>query len=216
MMNKGKKAFIKEWGFHRFVFAYIMLKMKHFLGFRFSIVFGKMINHSGVKKFSESGYSFRPVEKADFENIPDLRVLDLTRSFIEKAKLRKDQCFGAFCQKRLVGYSWSTIKPVEIDDDVYLSFNDSCYYRYKNFVLPEHRGRGLIQKIKEIDISDNSKNLRTKIFSCVESHNFPSLNAEKKEGNLKLGFSLYIDNKVGFYSWSSTKAKQLGLRVYKS
>jgi len=215
-MDKGKMVFINKWGYWHFIYAYMMLKIKQLLGLRFSIVYSKELDHSNVKSFYDNGYTFRPVKEEDFEKIPDLLALDLTQAFLDKVKLRKDKCAGAFFQEKLIGYTWSTTEAVEINNGVYLSFNDNCYYGYKNFVLPEHRGKGIIQKIKKISINSKEGDNRTKTFSCIESHNYPSLNASKKEGNKKQGFSLFIDNKIGFYSWSSPRAKQIGVKVYKN
>jgi len=214
MMQKGKKQFIANWGFRRFLYAYMMLMLRRFLGFRISAIRAKAIALSQSSTFEEDGLLFRTLTINDFENKDLNNQLDITKKFVAERLKRGDQCVGALCDGKVIGYSWRTILPVEIDGPIWMSYGDRLYYHYKGFVSPDYRGKGLYTKVKKVREIEQFKIGRTHLFGCIETHNYPSLIASDKNSEKTIGYSAYINNRLGFWSWHSRGIKAWDVKVY--
>ncbi len=213
MMPKGKSAFIKDWGVIRFLHTYLMLKLNRLFGFRISIVKAQEISKSHIEQFEQDGIRYRPLTPEDFGNQSLNRELDISHSFLNKAFSQGDQCVGALVEDQVVGYLWRTTQAVELSHPLYMEFGDKLYYRYKEFVKPEYRGRGIINQIKKLAESKQIAEGRRYAFGCIETHNYPSLIASKKHGDRTLGYSAFIYNRFFFINWSSNRAKQFAIKV---
>ena len=214
-MFNGRIQYIKEWGMLRFLHCYLMLLLKRFLGFRISVVRAQPIVQSRLEKFETNGIEFRELSLSDFSDEAVNRSLDLTRAFVEKNLLQGDQCVGAVKNGQVIGYGWRTVKSIEVDQQVKIQFGDKLYYRYKGYVLPEHRGNGLFNLIKSINEQTLIDNGRTHVFGCIETHNFASLRASLNNGDFTIGYSAYFINRFGLMSWQSRGAKKWGVDVFR-
>ena len=215
-MQKGKLNFIKKWGVLRFVYAYTMIMLNRFLGFRISAIRAKKIEKNQVNQIQENGITYRALNHQDFADVKLNRLLDINLSFVEKALSRGDHCVGAVIENKVVGYTWRTIHPVNVDFPIKMRFGEKLYYRYKGFVLPEHRGKNIFNQIKRVAEAEQLALGRTHAFGCIETHNYSSLRASHKHDDSTIGYSAYIDNRFFFAEWSSKSAKRWGISVYKS
>ncbi len=214
MMQSGKMKFIKNWGLGHFLYAYILLKLRHYFGFRISLVRTNEIKDSGLTSFESNNYVFKIINHQDLRRASENNALDLSPIFVDKSETKDDQCLGVLHDQQLVGYTWRTTNPVEIDSGIWLEFGDKVFYRYKSFVLPEHRGKNLLNQIKKLSEKHQLDQGRLNSVSCIETHNYPSIKASTKSGDKTIGYSLFIKNRFGFYSWNSSGARALGVRVY--
>lgn len=214
-MSKGKLAFVKKWGILRFGYAYTMLMLNRFLGFRLSAIRAKHIDSDKYERFEKNGIVYRTLSAFDFNVMELNQSLDISHTFIEKAFARGDQCVGALDGKKVVGYAWRSSSQVEVDYPIYMQFGNKLYYRYKGFVAPEYRGKDIFNNIKLVAESAQIGLDRTYAFGCIETHNYPSLKASHKHGDISIGYTAYISNRFFFLSWSSKKAKHWGIRTFK-
>ncbi len=215
MMRNGKLNFIRKWGLARFVYAYFMLKLRRYLGFRISVIRAKAIENSPIEELQEKAITYRTLGTRDFSDEKHNQALDINLAFVEKAIARGDHCVGAVVENKVVGYTWRTIQPVEVDYPIKMRFGKKLYYRYKGFVLPEYRGKNVFNQIKRVAEAKQIELGRTHAFGCIETHNYPSLRASHKHEDITIGYSAYIDNRFFFVAWSSRTAKRWGVAVYK-
>ena len=213
-MDLNSKKFKKHWGWSRYVYARVMIKLRSLIGLRVSWVYAKKNDFARLTELKAGDYSFRQIQTNDLKDVQNFSILDLSESFVEKAFSRGDQCVAAFFKNKIVGYGWYSLVSTEISEGLYLRFNKDCYYQYKSFVIPEHRGNNLLSQITQIKIGDDKLN-RKITFSCIETHNYSSLTAYKKNGNDKIGCSAFIENRIGFVNFSSPNLRNYGIEVSK-
>jgi hypothetical protein len=173
-----------------------------------------MIKDSNKLTIEENGYIFRPVALKELNELTIDSDMDLSQNFIDKSQVRGDICIGAFYDDQLVGYTWRTTKPVEIDGAIWIRFSDTGYYRYKSFVSPKHRRKNLFEYMKAVSERPLLEKGCDKLIACIESHNYASLLASSKSGEKTIGYSAYIKNRFGFYSWDSSGAKKYGVQLF--
>ena len=214
MMQNGKRNFIKKWGVARFVYAYLMLNLNRFVGFRISAIRSRTIPRSQIDHFDHDGINYRTLNVEDFLDKATNQKLDISYDFVRQALTRGDHCVGALDQGKVIGYAWRTISSVKINSQIKMKFGDKFYYRFKEYVLPEYRGRNIINKIKRVAESRQLAQGKTHAFSCIETHNYPSMKASEKHGDITIGYSAYIENRWGFLSWESKGGKDSKIRVY--
>lgn len=214
MMHKGKKHYLKHWGLIKFLYTYLMLKLNSFLGFRLSVVRSRPISDTNQLTIEKNGYLFRPISVEELSQIEISNDMDLSQSFIDKSQQRGDICIGAFFDDQLVGYTWRTSKPVEIDGSIWIRFSNKGYYRYKSFVSPKHRRKNLFEYMKAVSEGPLIEKGCDKLIACIESHNYASLLASSKSGEKTIGFTAYIKNRFGFYSWDSPGAKRHDVHIF--
>lgn len=215
MMRYGKLSFIKKWGLLHFIYAYIMLMLKRFIGFRISAIRAKKIQSNPLDQITKAGITYRTLIAEDFSNEKRNQSLDINLAFVEKALARGDHCVGAVVENRIVGYTWRTIQSANVDYPIKMRFGKELYYRYKGFVLPEYRGKSIFNNIKQVAESKQLALGRTHAFGCIETHNYSSLRASEKHGDITIGYSAYIESRLISKHWSSNGAKQWGIATFR-
>jgi hypothetical protein len=214
MMQNGKSNFIRKWGLARFVYAYLMLKLNRLIGFRISAIRAKAIQDSQLDQFDQDGINYRALSLEDFSDEALNQLLDISCDFVRQALARGDHCVGALDQGKVVGYAWRTTSSVKVDRQIAMKFGDKLYYRFKGYILPEYRGRNIFNNIKRVAESKQLALGRTHAFGCIETHNYPSLKASEKHGDITIGYSAYIENRLVSKHWQSKGAKNWGVATY--
>jgi hypothetical protein len=214
MMQNGKSNYIRKWGLARFVYAYLMLKLNRLIGFRISAVRAKAIQDSQLDQFDHDGINYRALSLEDFSDEALNQHLDISCDFVQQALARGDHCVGALDQGKVVGYAWRTTSSVKVDRQIAMKFGDKLYYRFKGYILPEYRGRNIFNNIKRVAESKQLALGRTHAFGCIETHNYPSLKASEKHGDITIGYSAYIENRLVSKHWQSKGAKIWGVTTY--
>lgn len=214
LTNHNSRSFLIRWGLWRTLYAYCLVKLGCYFGFRLQIIKSRELKDSGKHLFEINGYVFRKIESNELFTACNNSKLNLSREFVENSLRRGDECFGALRQGELVGFTWRTTQPTQVSGRVWVKFSDRSSYHYKSFVLPECRGKNLLGNIillSEKSLIDVGKSA---CISYVESHNYASLKASKKSGNRTVGYAAYINNRSGFYSLHSAGAREFGFCFY--
>jgi GNAT superfamily N-acetyltransferase len=133
---------------------------------------------------------------------PSLRALE-----------RGDQCTAAFDGDRVVGYVWSATTRAPDVDGLWLDVPANAIYRYKAFVRPEWRGRGIVAMLYHFDNGAFLARDRYLSLGYVAAENSASLSAAARSGATSLGtVVMYAPQPGPFLVWHSAGVRAAGLR----
>ncbi|MEO8157955.1 MAG: GNAT family N-acetyltransferase [Betaproteobacteria bacterium] len=140
--------------------------------------------------------------------------LQLTESHVRAAYGRGDLCVAAFDGDYLVGYQWFAFGPTPHIDGVWVDFNTSVRYGYKQFVRPEYRGRhiaaGLSTHCDRTCVQRGC--LRT--VSFIDLENDASWRATSRLGSRAVGYAGYVSLFGLFFAFRTAGARVCGFRFY--
>ena len=138
----------------------------------------------------------------------------MSQKFVEKALDRGDECYCALKNDDLVGYSWCTSLSTRVCGRVFIKFPYSASYRYKSFVLPEHRGQKVLNGIHRLSEKSFIELGKSKCVSYIECHNYASFKSSDRAGNETIGYAAFLNRDKLFFSWHSRGAKKNGIYFY--
>jgi GNAT superfamily N-acetyltransferase len=141
-------------------------------------------------------------------------ALDLTETSVRAAYACGSLCIGARQRDGLVGYVWFAFDAAPHLDGIWVRVPARTIYRYKAFVRPAHRGKGIapaMYRYAERVFSDRG---REGVVDCIATHNFASIAASVRSGAHPLGHIGYWRSARRFLSFHSRAVRQLGLRFY--
>lgn len=138
--------------------------------------------------------------------------LDLSRDWAERAIARGDHCLASRDGDRVVGYLWVSRERLLRDEGVVVRLPPDSEYRYKVFVRPECRGRGIAPRMyRSADRLAASEGV-AQAFLCIGPDNTASIASAVKSGARRIGFVLVWSRTVGAKAWPTTGATRSGLR----
>ena len=111
----------------------------------------------------------------------------LAESFVQSALEKGDECYGALDGEALACYGWYSNKPTEIDNGLTLHFNPDYTYMYNGFTHPKYRGKRLHAIGMNRALREYLRRGFKGLISCVESHNFSSLQSVYRLGYQDIG-----------------------------
>ena len=120
-------------------------------------------------------------------------ALSLSGEFVEEALERGDVSFGALDGDRVVAYVWRTLTAAPHTDGLWVRVDRPYRYGYKGFVLPEYRGRRLDQALSFFSDAYFLERGYTQDIGFVDTHNLASVAAEKRKGNVLIGYAGYVN-----------------------
>jgi hypothetical protein len=138
----------------------------------------------------------------------------LSRSFVDAALSKGDECFAFLEGRTLAAYGWYSSRPTRIDPpELLLRFGEQYVYMYNGFTHTRHRG----QRLHAIGMTLALRHYLSRGFrgvvSYVESNNFDSLKSCSRMGYTEFG-SVYVTRIFGRHLTYSTRGcEQFGFRV---
>lgn len=142
--------------------------------------------------------------------------LELREAMIREAYARGDRCLGALDAGALAGYVWFAYRSAPHVDGISVSVPPHVVYRFKAFVRPSHRGRGIAAALYDMADPHVARPGRDTVVDCVAPQNRPSVAATLKSGSLPLGMLAYWRAGGGFASFHSPAVRRLGLRFHRA
>ena len=115
---------------------------------------------------------------------PDNKLIE---SFVRPALAKGDECYGALDGETLANYGWYSNKPTEMDNGLTLHFNPDYTYMYNAFTHPKYRGKRLHAIGMNRALREYLRRGFKGLISCVESHNFSSLQSVYRLGYQDIG-----------------------------
>lgn len=116
----------------------------------------------------------------------------LTPDFVDAAETRGDICIAAFDQGQIVAYVWRSFSRAPHEDSIWVQVQSPYWYTYKMHTVPAYRGRRLAGVLTRFgDQVCRTRGLRAGV-GFVETHNYPSLKANRYAGARPVGFAGYL------------------------
>jgi GNAT superfamily N-acetyltransferase len=143
-------------------------------------------------------------------------TLELREAMIRDAAGRGDLCFGALDGGVLVGYVWFSYARASHVDGIWVQVPPRAVYRYKSFVRPAFRGRGIAAALYGAADAAVARPGRDIVVDCVHLQNFASMAATLKTGSRPLGALAYWQAGRWFIALHSAAVRRLGLRFYRA
>lgn len=212
-MNLYKREHLRRWGFLRSFYAYCLLKLHRFFGFRLVQIRARELRDNGIECLDERGLLMRRATRAEIIAACADPRLDLELDVVEPALARGDACFGAFRRERLVGYSWCGLQATPLDERLWIEVPAHAVYRYKSFVLPDCRGRRVLSGLNRLTDRPFIEAGKSICLSYVESHNFAMLRASKRAGYRRVGLVALTEHPYRFRCWRSPGARRAGVAI---
>ena len=104
---------------------------------------------------------------------------------------RGDLCCGAFDCDKLVSYAWRSGLEADHVPGIKVVVAEHCRYSYKAFTRPEYRGRGIYPRLTRLEDREYMRSSKTTVVAFTATHNYPSLQLDKKLGNNTIGLAGY-------------------------
>lgn len=142
--------------------------------------------------------------------------LDLREAMVREAAARGDVCLGALERGALVGYVWFAYARAPHVAGIWVQVPGAAVYRYKSFVRPAYRGRGIAPALYGAADALVGRPGRELVVDCVHVHNFASIAATLKSGSRPLGALAYWQAGRRFAAFHSSAVRRLGLRFYRA
>ena len=140
--------------------------------------------------------------------------LDLREGMVRPALLRGDACVGAFAGGELAGYAWFAYGDAPHLNGVRVSVPAHAVYRFKAFVRPACRGRGIAPFLYGAADGIVARPGRRYVVNCIALHNGPSIAASLRSGDGPLGHLGYWQAGRRFFALRAREVELFGLRLY--
>jgi GNAT superfamily N-acetyltransferase len=136
--------------------------------------------------------------------------LDLRESFVRLGHA----CVGAFAGRELAGYAWFAYGDAPHLDGVRVRVPEHAVYRFKAFVRPAYRGKGVASLLYAAADGLVARPGRRHVVNCVAVQNAPSIAASRRSGDALLGYLAYWRGGSRFLALHSRAVAAFGLRFY--
>jgi ribosomal protein S18 acetylase RimI-like enzyme len=141
--------------------------------------------------------------------------LELTAESVRSAHARGDFCVGALDGGRLVAYVWLSYTSAPHTGGVWVGYAAAGRYSYKSFVLPEYRGRRIVQSLYVAADELRLRRGRNYVVYMVDTDNVASQAAARRSGSRLVGYAGFLSLAGLFIGFSSKGAKSYGVRFFK-
>lgn len=139
-------------------------------------------------------------------------ALELREAMVHAALARGDACVGAFLEGRLAGYAWFAYDEAPHVNGVRVQVPARAIYRFKTFVRPACRGRGIAPFLYAAADAIVARPGRESVVNCIALQNRASIAAALKSGDAAFGYLAYWQARGRFFALHSRKVAALGLR----
>lgn len=140
--------------------------------------------------------------------------LDLGEGMVREAILAGDDCVGAFSGGKLLGYVWFSYADAPHLNGVRVRVPAQAIYRFKAFVLPAYRGRGIASFLYGAADGIVARPGRQYVVNCVAVQNLASIAASRRSGDALLGHLCYWQAGRFFAAYHTPEVEALGLRFH--
>lgn len=136
--------------------------------------------------------------------------LELRESMVRSG----NTCIGAFSGGVLAGYAWFACDEAPHVDGVRVRVPRQAIYRFKTFVRPAWRGRGIAPFLYGAADDLVARPGRGYVVNCIALQNTPSIAASLRSGDAPLGHLGYWQAGRRFFALHAREVRAFGLRFY--
>ena len=123
-------------------------------------------------------------------------------------------CIGAFSGDVLAGYAWFAYDDAPHVNGVRVRVPGQAIYRFKTFVRPAWRGRGIAPFLYGAADEFVARPGRGYVVNCIALQNAPSIAASLRSGDAPLGRLGYWQAGRRFLALHAREVRAFGLRFY--
>jgi len=136
--------------------------------------------------------------------------LELRESMVRSG----NTCIGAFSGGELAGYAWFAYDDAPHVDGVRVRVPGEAIYRFKTFVRPAWRGRGIAPFLYRAADELVARRGRGYVVNCIALQNTASIAASLRSGDAPLGHLGYWQAGRRFIALRTRGVELFGLRFY--
>jgi len=136
--------------------------------------------------------------------------LELRESMVRSG----NTCIGAFSGDVLAGYAWFAYDDAPHVNGVRVRVPRQAIYRFKTFVRPAWRGRGIAPFLYGAADDMVARPGRDYVVNCIAVQNRPSIAASLRSGSELLGHLGYWQAGRRFFALHARGVQAFGLRFY--
>lgn len=177
-------------------------------------VFGVYFRRLGVAaaRVCSEGLHVRALGEAELLACCADPELELRESIVRSGHT----CVGAFSGGVLAGYAWFAYDEAPHVHGVRVRVPRQAIYRFKTFVRPAWRGRGIAPFLYGAADELVARPGRGYVVNCIALQNTPSIAASLRSGDAPLGRLGYWQAGGRFLALHSPGVEDFGLRFYSS
>jgi GNAT superfamily N-acetyltransferase len=127
-----------------------------------------------------------------------------------------DVCVGVFVDGEPAGYAWYAYEDAPHVNGVRVRIPPHLIYRFKVYVLPAYRGRGLAPYLYRAADELVARPGRERVVTCVAVQNLSSVIASVRAGDIPHGLLAYWQWRRHFVAVHSPATLDLGLNFYRA
>ena len=155
----------------------------------------------------------RLLTEEEIRDLPSYMPDQITEQFVESALARGDTCVGAIIENKVVAFTWRSYTTAPHTDGLWVRFQPPYRYGYKAFVVPEYRGKRIMQAGTGDDYCTSHG--YNAAIAFIERDNLPSLHRTNRRDNNKIIGYIFMLKLFGKRFLFSTKGvKQVGFEFY--
>lgn len=160
-------------------------------------------------------YSFGFLELDQLLPLIKPEEMTMTHEFAKNGFTKGDRCFGVVDGDNLAHYSWYSISPTHVLDDLQFQFPTDKVYMFNAFTSQRYRGKKLYplavtQAVKSY-INQGYKGALT----IIAANNYSSISAVEQIGFSAIG-KFYVSSFGGSYVYPSSGCMNNGVSLVKS
>src|SRR4051812_15144219 len=172
--------------------------------------------HLREQPYLPPGIRFRTAYERELLRYCGDTEMQLQENHVRAAFARGDLCAVAFIGSRLVGYEWFAHGRAPHIDSVWVEFDTDARYGYKQFVLPQYRGRRIAAGLSTHADNWYRGSGCTRAISMIDLDNDASWRSEARMGACTGGYAGYILWFGRCITFRSPAARKLKFRLYSS
>lgn len=203
----------RRWGWRRTLHALLMRALHRSLELQLFVLHVREHAANPPPVPLAAGRKVRLLDADDLARASADPRLEMPAPFLRDALARGDFCVGALEGDRLIAYVWRAFGPTPVPPDLWIHFGLNHRYGYKGFTLPQHRGQRLQDAVSYATDRLCLERGRTHAVAFVETHNFASLIADRRRGNVVSGYALSARLFGRRILWNSPGARRTGVRL---
>lgn len=118
-------------------------------------------------------------------------ALEISASFLDDAQRRGHVCVLTRYRGEIAGYGWTSLRRCVHTESVHVVFGEGYRYNFKAFTLPWARGKHLRGHFGALDAFNREHQISHSVY-FIETHNFASLRAARRNGGTFCGYAGYL------------------------
>jgi GNAT superfamily N-acetyltransferase len=191
------------------VFAFLMHQAARRGGLHVFGVYYRRLGAAAARAL-EPGLSCRRLEQQELLDLCADPGLELRQAMVRDG----NTCIGAFSDGELAGYVWFACSDAPHVNGVRVSVPAQAIYRFKAFVRPAYRGRGIAPYLYGAADELVAQPGRRYVVNCVALQNGASVAASLRSGDGPLGHLGYWQAGRRFFALHTREVELFGLRFY--